>query len=227
MTDFFEALQGFDPLNIAFGLNFLSLFMKDILKLRFVALGSQATFWAVGASRGNWTIVVWQSLFLVINLVRTAMVLWERREIRFPPDVERLFKSHFPIFNRQEFQAFWLAGEDRTYAPAETVVRQGDRPGALWFVARGEADVLRDGRKVASIGEGHFIGEMSLLTDEPASADVVAQEGGLTTHVWTVAALQKIRSSKHMVWLKIQSRLGRDLVTKIWAKHELEREGAL
>jgi hypothetical protein len=225
--DFFEFIQGFDFLHVAFGLNFLSLFMKDILYLRFMALGSQATFWAVGYSRGNSTIVIWQSLFILINLVRTAMVLWERREKKFPPEIERIFKTHFPTFTRQEFQIFWEAGVDRSFAESQVVVQEGQMPEALWFIIQGDAKVIRSGKQVAAIGQGHFIGEMSLMTDQPASAEVRPITSELKTHEWKWEALKKLKTKRSLVWLKIQGRLGRDLVHKIWAKHELEEEGSL
>lgn len=223
MTDFFETLQGFDPLNIAFGLNFLSLFMKDILQLRLMALGSQATFWAVGYVRGNWTIVVWQSLFLAINLVRTAMVLWERREIRFSPELERVFREHFPTFPRHEFLQFWEAGEDHLYRD-QPIVRQEEKPTWLWFILRGTARVVRDGQEMAQVGVGHFVGEMSFLTDQAASADVLPLGEGVQTRRWSYAALNRIRQGRPALWIRVQGRLGRDLVSKIWARHQLRQE---
>ena len=69
----------------------------------------------------------------------------------------------------------------RTYAAGQTILRQG-RPGkALYIVRTGAAEaVIRDEEGViiplARFGPGSYFGEMSVLTGEPTSADVVALE---------------------------------------------------
>jgi len=67
----------------------------------------------------------------------------------------------------------------RTFEPNETIIRQGQRGDALLVVIDGEARVLvRDHagtiRALATLTRGSIAGEMSLITQEPATADVVA-----------------------------------------------------
>ena len=75
----------------------------------------------------------------------------------------------------------WLAGRTRTllYGPGETVLRAGDPGGSMFLVLRGRVEVRvpnADGPRlaVAEILAGDVMGEMSLLTGEPRSADVRA-----------------------------------------------------
>ncbi|MHC4845110.1 MAG: protein kinase domain-containing protein [Planctomycetota bacterium] len=85
-----------------------------------------------------------------------------------------------------------LAGglAERRYADGEVMLAQ-DRPGTgLFIVAEGEADVLlRDesgaSRELARVGVGEVFGEMSLLTKQPATADVVARGPVRTLHIGT------------------------------------------
>lgn len=226
VMDFFELTRGFDFLHLAFGLNFLSLFMKDILQLRFLALGSQTTFLLVGISRANMTIVLWQTLFIAINLVRTIMVLWERREIRFSPEVEAIFQTHFPTFSRHEFQLLWFSGREKSFSPGESIITQGKVPECLWFLYSGGAEVFRDGQKIARMESGHFVGEMSLLTGQPASADVRVTDA-VVVREWSRETLLKFQATRPLLWIKIQGRLGRDLVTKLWNQNTLKKQGAV
>ena len=53
-------------------------------------------------------------------------------------------------------------------------MKQGDYSVELIAIEEGSADVIRDGEKIASLGEGDLIGEMGLLSREPRNADVIA-----------------------------------------------------
>lgn len=67
----------------------------------------------------------------------------------------------------------------RLVSAGETVMREGEPGDEAYLVERGRLEVRRhaaDGRPVtlATLGPGAWVGEMSLLLDEPRSADVVA-----------------------------------------------------
>eukprot|EP00750_Incisomonas_marina_P006115 INCI14328.2.p1 GENE.INCI14328.2~~INCI14328.2.p1 ORF type:complete len:691 (-),score=99.74 INCI14328.2:576-2468(-) len=59
----------------------------------------------------------------------------------------------------------------QSFAKGEDIIRQGD-PDAKHFyiVISGSVDVLVDGHKQASLGEGQFFGERALLVEEPRNA---------------------------------------------------------
>jgi CRP/FNR family transcriptional regulator, cyclic AMP receptor protein len=67
----------------------------------------------------------------------------------------------------------------RSFAPGEAVVRAGER-GPLLVLLTGRLEVRRAGVTVASIGEpGAVVGEISALTGDAYSTDVVAAEPSL------------------------------------------------
>jgi len=75
-------------------------------------------------------------------------------------------------------QIFEVARE-RRFDTGEIVIRQGQRGNALFVIVDGTADVVvhdHEGtaRTIGDVLRGSVLGEMSLITQEPATADVVA-----------------------------------------------------
>jgi MFS family permease len=59
-------------------------------------------------------------------------------------------------------------------APGEAFIREGD-PGELFYVIQsGTVDVTKEGRHLASLGPGDFVGEIALLRNIPRTATVTA-----------------------------------------------------
>jgi len=85
--------------------------------------------------------------------------------------------------------------ERRVYASGSIVISEGDHPRTMFIIAAGMADVAvsgPDGRehRVNRVGVGATLGEMSMLTDAPASATVRAA-GDLDVWVMTEEQLHK------------------------------------
>ena len=56
------------------------------------------------------------------------------------------------------------------------IVKQGEPGIALYILLRGQAEVRKGNRPLARLGPGQFFGEMTLLDEQPRSADVIALE---------------------------------------------------
>jgi CRP-like cAMP-binding protein len=64
---------------------------------------------------------------------------------------------------------------DEIEAPqGKTLIREGEPGWEFFVVAEGQATARRGGRKIAQIGPGSFVGEMSLLDQGPRTATVTA-----------------------------------------------------
>jgi serine/threonine protein phosphatase PrpC len=64
----------------------------------------------------------------------------------------------------------------RHFDPGEALIEEGDTDGALYVLVRGEVEVRRGDLQIAVLGPGEHVGELTLTSDQPRSADVVATE---------------------------------------------------
>jgi len=64
--------------------------------------------------------------------------------------------------------------EEDVFAAGERVLRKGLSGGNFYVILEGEAAVEVEGQQMTKLGRGDFFGEISALTGEPPSNDVVA-----------------------------------------------------
>jgi len=96
------------------------------------------------------------------------------------------------------------------------IIRKGKHQKGLSIVFSGTAGVLSNGVEIARLSRGKFIAEMSFLTAEPASADVVAKER-VQYILWEQNKLMGLEQLNPQLLIKIQKVLGKDLTDKIKA----------
>lgn len=59
----------------------------------------------------------------------------------------------------------------RVYVPDEKIFRVDDPGDGLYFIQSGSVDILtREGKKIVTLSDGAFFGEMALISDKPRSA---------------------------------------------------------
>lgn len=190
-----------------------ALLARDILWLRTLLVGAQSFIAAYAFTHGVAAIGLWNALFVAINAVWVVRILLERRAVRLPEELVEIYESRFAALTPPEFLRLWGWAQRQSYDSA-MLARAGERPDALYFLLEGAVSVRKDGRELARLASGAFVGEMSLLTGGPATADAVAL-GRVEAQVWPAAQLQALRQRNPVLWTRVQSVLGRDIVEKI------------
>jgi hypothetical protein len=200
-------------IHLGYTLQLFALLARDVLWLRGLLVAAQSVLAVYAWMHGLWPYVFWNGLFVAINCFWIVRLLRERAAVRLPDDLKALHERHFAALTPPEFLRVWNEGERRTM-PQGRLVQQGTRPDALYFLLSGEAVVSKNGRVVARLPAGNFVAEMSLLTGEKTTADVDAA-GAVEYMRWPTEKLLRLRMRNPVLWSKIQSALGHDLVEKI------------
>jgi CRP/FNR family transcriptional regulator, cyclic AMP receptor protein len=83
-----------------------------------------------------------------------------------------------PLFeglSRKELVQLARLTDDVEIPAGRVLCREGDRGREFFVLVEGKVDVARNGRGMAALGAGDFVGEISLLESTPRTATVTAQ----------------------------------------------------
>lgn len=210
--------------NIAYFLMLCAFITRDALRLRVLLVFAQSLIAAYAWISGVPVIAAWNALLVVINTVMSIRIVTERRAVVLPPDLQRLYDRHFAALSPPEFLRWWRQGR-REVIDNQHLTRAGERPDWLYFLLEGKVRVSREEQAIVELPPGYFVAEMSLLTGEPANADVHAV-GPVDVIRWTTDDLRSLRQRNPTLWTKIQSVIGHDLVEKLRLEERAVAEAA-
>jgi CRP-like cAMP-binding protein len=91
--------------------------------------------------------------------------------------VEMLEKT--PLWSgltKQDLRQVIKASKECNFESGHTVVSKGGPGDGFYLIFEGASEVRSDGKTLSKLGPGQFFGEMSILDNQPRSADVVTVE---------------------------------------------------
>ena len=83
--------------------------------------------------------------------------------------------SLFSGCSKKDLEKIARAGDELTMPAGTIIVDQGQTGREAFVILKGTATVKRNGKKVATIGEGNVVGELSLLDHGPRTASVICE----------------------------------------------------
>ena len=200
-------------LNAGYLFMLIALAIRNILFLRLTLIGAQGLLIAYNLVTGNYMVLMWNCLFLVINLYQVIDLLRKRRPVTIPEEIQDIYENTFSELSKREFVYFWQTGNMTNYQEG-VIVEEGFPQEKVMLVLEGTAAVMKNKNKIATLNRGDFVAEMSFLSGEPASADV-ACESPVKTISWDQEKLRNLRNLNFELWIKLQHVLSRDLVGKV------------
>ncbi|MFQ5932363.1 MAG: cyclic nucleotide-binding domain-containing protein [Nitrospiraceae bacterium] len=202
-----------EPLiHIANGLYLVSYLMRDILWLRVFTVTAASCLISYFYFRPNplMAAIYWNLVFTSLNVYWIWRLLLERRPVALKQDEQRLCQLVFRSLTPREMVKLLDLGRWENAAPGQCFVDQGKPLDRLIVIYSGKARIDVDGKAVAELAEGQFIGEMSFITGEVAPASVTAVEP--TRYVaWPKSKLNDFLKKNPDLRAAFQMILGSDL----------------
>ena len=202
-------------LNIGFLLNLIALGFREILWIRILlTLGYFLRFITQSIVEQNMNSSFWMIVFVIINLYQIIRIINERRKRYIEPKIFDIYETVFNSLSTFEFLTFWKLGIIKNVEGGNTIIQKDEKLKSILLLINGKVNVKSNGHTIAYLPRGSFIGEISYITKEGATADVIA-DGDATYIKWTNKELKLIQLNNKIFWTKIQNILLKDLIIKL------------
>ena len=97
--------------------------------------------------------------------------------MRLRKDAKLELLGRVPLFagcSKKELGEISTLADELSFPEGTTLIQEGRQGHEFFVLVEGSVDVRRKGRKVSSLGDGSFFGEMSLVSSRPRNATVTA-----------------------------------------------------
>ena len=208
--------------NLGYILMLLALLVRDILWLRSILMSAQIILFSYGLVSENYSVAFWNILFFAINGFQVSRLIRERRPIELPSEITDIYENIFSSMRRREFLNLWHMGSIDS-VENEQFIKKGRKQKKLYLILSGKVRVENKGALITKLGRGSFLAEMSFLTGNPATADVIA-DGKVRYIFWEQQKLNDLQKINADLFIKLQNILGKDLTEKVKAVTEKQVE---
>ena len=159
--------------HLAFGLIAFSFLVKDILYLRILSI--LASLFSVLYNfyiplEPMWLPIGWNIIFVLVNLYHIAVIIYEKRPVKMSSKEKELYETMFRGLSPVEFLKITKIAQWKQFKSPLPIIQQGKPVNDLILIYNGMVDILVNDKKVAELKDGQFVGEMSFLTEKPATA---------------------------------------------------------
>ena len=164
----------------------------------------------------------WMIFFILINSYMVIRIFNERRIRIIPNEIRDLYEDIFKELTTNEFLYFWNMGTIKKYNN-EHIINSGQRQSSLLLILSGRATVKVNDNDIAKLSRGAFVAEISFLTGEPASADVITKNEVICI-LWKNERLKNLKKENSPFWMKLQHALTEDLIKKVRPQEKLDSQ---
>ena len=195
--------------HLAFGLIAFSFLVKDILWLRLVSI--LASLFSVFYNfyipvEPMWLAINWNIVFIIVNLYHIAVIIYEKRPVHMSPKHKELYETMFKGMTPVEFLKITKIADWTHFKEGEFITQQNHNVPTLNLIYNGTVDVSVGNKKVAELKDGQFVGEMSFLTEKPATATCMAKHD-TECLTWEQQGFKELLKRNPSLYFSIQSLL--------------------
>jgi len=187
--------------------------LRSILWLRIFLVFAAITYIVSGISLGISSMIGWNAAYLVINLFHITLLLLDKITITLPGETKKIYHKYFSTLSTREFKKLIMSNGFCIFQD-KNIIDESEVPDRLFIVLRGKVNIVKNDLTIATLKAGDFIGEMSFLSKERATANAYAEDFVQCAY-WTHDDLEKLKLKNLSAYEKFIAIIGCDLVRKL------------
>ena len=198
--------------------SFAAYVFSNIFWLRVFLVVAAILYIITGLSLGLTSMTGWNIAYLIINSYHVIMILYNKSTVLLPDELKEIYKESFSSLSTREFKKMAKTNPYHVYQSGDKIIGEGEITNELFLLLSGKASVMTSQNEIANISNGDFIGEMSFISKQTASADVFAKNV-VVVAFWTHEDLYKLEQKNSDIYNRFLTIVGRDLVKKLQRKN--------
>ena len=193
----------------------ISAIVLRVRQIRYLSLAAgivASIHFALAGLGGYWLLLA--LLFTAANAVQVGMLEYRARSGKMLDDERALFEQVMRIEEPAQQRRLLDVIEWQDIAAGAELMKQGQPQPPLIYVAKGSATIHVDGAAVGNCGEGDFLGEMSLISGQAASATVKVSDP-MRVAMFDRDALAELSRGVPEIGKALDGALNRSLAAKV------------
>ncbi|AMJ57183.1 hypothetical protein AXG53_11430 [Stenotrophomonas sp. KCTC 12332] len=151
----------------------LSMLMTRMMWLRSLAVASGLLSITYSLIISDFVSATWEVIFVAVNVGQLSLQAYRNRITHFSVEERRFREAVLPLVEPAQARRVLDLGQWCEADAGEVLIRHGEQASHMLFIASGEVAVVVDEAVVGWCGAGALSGEISVLTDMPATATIV------------------------------------------------------
>jgi CRP-like cAMP-binding protein len=156
----------------------------------------------------------WEALLVIVNVVQITREWLRNRQAKFSAEEQKFVSKRLSVLSKGNARRVLNMGVWADGAPGIVLTVQGEPVKHLVYLVAGAVDIKFDGAKVGACMPGNYVGEMSILEGDNASATATVSE---PSRYWLISAeqLRKLHLKEPDIAAAFEVGIARDLRRKI------------
>lgn len=168
--------------------------------------------------------VLWETVFVIVNLVQLVLIWYYERHHRFSDDGRHFADSMPAGTERSAIKRLLDLSDLMRREPGEVLTREGEPVRQLMYLADGIVKIERGDRVIAICGPGDYVGELSFLSGNSATATATVVKP-VRILTFDQARLSAAIESDAPLRRALKSALNRNLAGKLTRANDAESQG--
>jgi signal-transduction protein with cAMP-binding, CBS, and nucleotidyltransferase domain len=153
-----------------------------------------------------WIAIFWNGIFIIVNLYHIAILIYEKRPVKMNPKDKELYDTMFKSMSPVEFLKITKIAKWKKFKKDDEIISQNKPVKDLHLIYNGTVDVVVGIQPVAELRDGQFVGEMSFLTEKPATATCIVKHD-TECMIWNQEGFKDLLKRNPSLYFSIQSLL--------------------